>query len=192
MQESAQVVQGPNVSLAENLSGLEMAKVKVTTAGSWISSGHQTWQWTFPPFINDFPIQSYICKEVPTMFDYQRENPRKLDCKFPLPHETSPWNIWMFEGYQFPTWMDDRPSANRWCEPGIRIPSAFGIFWGEGRVMEDLLAVRTSFGHRFLGPGPELWRHLWKMDPNTVNPLRSHILTHTHSSQIAHCGNICI
>jgi hypothetical protein len=33
MQESAQVVQGPNVSLAENLSGLEIAKVKVTTAG---------------------------------------------------------------------------------------------------------------------------------------------------------------
>lgn len=45
--------------------------------------------------------------------------------------------------------------------------------------MEDLLAVRTSFGHRFLGPGPELWRHLWKMDPNTVDPLRSH--THTHT-----------
>ena len=76
------------------------------------------------------------------------------------------------------------------ASPGYRIPSAFWIFWGGGRVMEDLLAVRTSFGHRFLGPGPELWRHLWKMDPNTVNPLRSH--THTHSSQIAHCGNICI
>ena len=66
------------------------------------------------------------------MFDYQREKPHKLDCKFPLPYETSPWNICIFEGYQFPTWMDDRPSANRQWEPGIRIPSAFWIFWGEG------------------------------------------------------------